>query len=71
MLKSNKLIQELISLTKAKVGDIVEFKDGLRGKVEVVYENSVIVDLTIMDNFRDLDFEHTKTVVNHKKYIIL
>lgn len=58
-------------LTKAKVGDIVEFKDGLRGRVEVVYDNSVIVDLSIMDNFKDLDLEHSKTVVNHKKYVIV
>ncbi|WP_155734036.1 DUF2187 family protein, partial [Geobacillus stearothermophilus] len=35
---------------KAKVGDIIEFKNGLRGIVEKVNENSVIVDLTYMKN---------------------
>ncbi|OAH53613.1 hypothetical protein AWH49_01855 [Domibacillus aminovorans] len=57
-------------MTKAEVGNIIEFKDGLRGIVEKVNENSVIVDLTIMENFDDLEVEE-KTVVNHKNYIIL
>ncbi|MBQ0139560.1 MAG: DUF2187 family protein [Kurthia sp.] len=51
----------------AELGDIVEFHDGLRGRVEKVNENSVIVDLTIMENFRSLDMEE-KTVINHKRY---
>ncbi len=55
----------------AEVGNIIEFKDGkLQGIVEKVNENSVIVDLTIMENFHDLELEE-KTVVNHKKYKIL
>ncbi|MEK5079462.1 DUF2187 family protein [Solibacillus sp. FSL W7-1436] len=54
----------------AEVGSIIEFKDGLKGVVEKVNENSVIVDITIMDNFHDLEMEE-KTVVNHKRYKIL
>lgn len=54
----------------AEVGDIIEFKDGLQGVVEKVNDNSVIVDLTIMSNFYDLDIEE-KTVVNHKRYKIV
>lgn len=54
----------------AEVGNIVEFKEGLQGIVEKVNENSVIVDLTIMENFHALDMEE-KTVVNHKRYKIL
>lgn len=54
----------------AKVGSIIEFKDGLTGVVEKVNENSVIVDLTYMDNFRDLDLDR-RTVVNHKNYKII
>ena len=54
----------------AEVGSIVEFKDGLQGLVEKVNENSVIVDLTIMDNFHDLEIEE-KTVINHKRYKII
>ncbi|WP_203362146.1 DUF2187 family protein [Bacillus sp. REN10] len=57
-------------MTKAEVGNIIEFKNGLQGIVEKVNENSVIVDLTIMDNFDDLELEE-KTVVNHKNYIII
>ncbi|GKV55768.1 hypothetical protein NCCP2222_17150 [Sporosarcina sp. NCCP-2222] len=54
----------------AEVGNIIEFKDGLKGIVEKVNENSVIVDLTFMENFNDLGLEE-KTVVNHKRYTIL
>ncbi len=54
----------------AKVGNIIEFREGLQGIVEKVNENSVIVDLTYMDNFRDLDVEQ-RTVVNHKNYKII
>ncbi|TDM14894.1 YkvS family protein [Macrococcus bovicus] len=54
----------------AKVGNVVEFHEGLRGRVEKVNENSVIVDLTIMDNFEQLE-QPEKTVINHKRYKII
>jgi uncharacterized protein YkvS len=54
----------------AEIGNIIEFKDGLQGIVEKVNENSVIVDLTYMENFSELELEE-KTVVNHKRYKIL
>ncbi|MDC0702504.1 YkvS family protein [Priestia megaterium] len=54
----------------AEVGNLIEFKNGLQGIVEKVNENSVIVDLTYMSNYRDLDLEQ-RTVVNHKNYIII
>jgi len=54
----------------AKIGNLIEFKDGLQGIVEKVNENSVIVDLTYMENYRDLELEQ-KTVVNHKNYKII
>ncbi|WP_432359711.1 YkvS family protein [Sporosarcina sp. UB5] len=54
----------------AEVGNIIEFKDGLQGIVEKVNENSVIVDLTFMENFDELELEE-KTVVNHKRYTII
>lgn len=54
----------------AEVGNIIEFKNGLKGVVEKVNENSVIVDITMMENFHDLELEE-KTVVNHKRYKIL
>ncbi|HZG70725.1 MAG TPA: DUF2187 family protein [Chondromyces sp.] len=57
-------------MVKAEVGNIIEFKDGLRGIVEKVNENSVIVDLTYMENYRELDLEE-KTVVNHKNYQVI
>lgn len=57
-------------MKKAGVGDIIEFRDGLKGVVEKVNENSVIVDLTYMDNYRDLELDQ-RTVVNHKNYTIV
>jgi uncharacterized protein YkvS len=54
----------------AEVGNIIEFRDGLQGIVEKVNENSVIVDLTFMDNYRDLELDQ-RTVVNHKNYKIV
>ncbi|WP_342525973.1 DUF2187 family protein [Chryseomicrobium sp. FSL W7-1435] len=54
----------------AEIGNIIEFKDGLQGVVEKVNENSVIVDLTIMENFDELEMEE-KTVINHKRYKII
>jgi uncharacterized protein YkvS len=55
---------------KAEVGDVIEFREGLQGIVEKVNENSVIVDLTYMDNYRDLELEQ-RTVVNHKNYKVI
>ncbi|ABO66246.1 Conserved hypothetical protein [Geobacillus thermodenitrificans NG80-2] len=60
----------MMMIKKAKVGDIIEFKNGLRGIVEKVNENSVIVDLTYMENYRELDLQE-RTVVNHKNYKII
>ncbi|RIW30160.1 DUF2187 domain-containing protein [Bacillus salacetis] len=57
-------------MKKAEVGNLIEFRDGLKGIVEKVNENSVIVDLTFMENYRDLELEE-KTVVNHKNYKII
>jgi uncharacterized protein YkvS len=57
-------------MTIAEVGNIIEFKDGLQGIVEKVNENSVIVDLTYMENFEELQIEE-KTVINHKRYTII
>ena len=61
---------ESIRLKIAEVGNIIEFKNGLQGMVEKVNENSVIVDLTYMENFPNLDLD-TRTVVNHKNYKII
>ncbi|MDQ0217285.1 DUF2187 domain-containing protein [Peribacillus cavernae] len=57
-------------MKKAEIGNLIEFREGLRGIVEKVNENSVIVDVTYMDNYRDLELEQ-KTVVNHKNYKII
>ncbi|MFD2443317.1 YkvS family protein [Bacillus sp. CGMCC 1.16607] len=57
-------------MKKAEVGNVIEFKEGLQGIVEKVNENSVIVDLTYMDNYRDLELDQ-RTVINHKNYKII
>jgi uncharacterized protein YkvS len=57
-------------LKKAEVGNVIEFRGGLQGIVEKVNENSVIVDLTYMDNYRDLELDQ-RTVINHKNYKVV
>jgi uncharacterized protein YkvS len=57
-------------LKKAQVGNVIEFRQGLQGIVEKVNENSVIVDLTYMDNYRDLELDQ-RTVINHKNYTVV
>jgi uncharacterized protein YkvS len=57
-------------MKKAEVGNLIEFREGLKGIVEKVNENSVIVDLTLMDNYRDLELDQ-RTVVNHKNYKVI
>jgi len=52
------------------VGNVIEFRQGLQGIVEKVNENSVIVDLTYMDNYRDLELDQ-RTVINHKNYTVV
>lgn len=52
------------------MGNVIEFRGGLQGIVEKVNENSVIVDLTYMNNYRDLELDQ-RTVVNHKNYKII
>lgn len=54
----------------AETGNVIEFKTGLKGIVQKVNQNSVIVDVTIMENYKDLELEPL-TVVNHKKYKII
>jgi len=62
--------ERMDSMTIAEIGDIIEFKEGLQGVVEKVNENSVIVNLTYMEDFDELTMEE-KTVINHKRYSIL
>ncbi|MEH7459556.1 DUF2187 domain-containing protein [Bacillus pseudomycoides] len=54
----------------AETGDIIKFKGGMQGRVQKVNKNSVIVDITIMENYRELDMEPL-TVVNHKNYTVI
>ena len=61
---------EMVSLKKAQGGNVIEFRGGLKGIVEKVNENSVIVDLTYMDNYQDLELDQ-RTVINHKNYTII
>lgn len=59
---------------KAKVGDVISFKKDGKNVDGVVtsakLENSVVVDMTIMDNFNELNMDYEKTVIGHGKYTI-
>lgn len=56
-------------LFKARVGDNIVSINGIKGKVEKVGENSVIVE--IIENFSGRNFKNNRTVVSHKKYVVL
>ncbi|MGK0537407.1 YkvS family protein [Bacillus sp. 'calajunan'] len=51
-------------------GDFIELKGSMQGRVQKVNQNSVIVDITIMENLRELDMEPL-TVVSHKNYTVI
>ena len=57
-------------MKRAQVGNVIEFRDGLMGIVEKVNENSVIVNLTYMENYKELELDQ-RTVINHKNYTII
>ncbi|MEH7415704.1 DUF2187 family protein [Neobacillus drentensis] len=54
---------------KAIVGDSIVSIHGIKGKVEKVGENSVIVE--IIENCSGRSFENNRTVVSHKRYVVL
>ncbi|MBT2737748.1 DUF2187 family protein [Bacillus sp. ISL-7] len=53
----------------AEMGDHILFKNGIKGIVEKVNENSVIVN--IIENMTEGEFEGNRTVVAHKNYKVL
>ncbi|MBM4761884.1 DUF2187 family protein [Bacillus sp. B15-48] len=54
---------------KANIGDKIISKTGIKGKVEKVKENSVIVE--IIENMSEYEFMNNRTVVSHKNYIVI
>nr|WP_052127375.1 YkvS family protein [Pontibacillus litoralis] len=60
---------------KANVGDLIAFQRNgkeLKGIVTAAkLENSVVVDMTVMDNFDEMGMDFEKTVVGHGKYKII
>ncbi len=54
---------------QATVGNIIEFNNGIKGVVQKVNENSVIVAIT--ENRTSQEYEGDRTVINHKKYTIV
>lgn len=51
---------------KAHIGDQIMSKNGIKGIVTKVNENSVIID--ILENNSELEFPNNKTVISHKHY---
>ncbi|MEH7095635.1 DUF2187 family protein [Neobacillus vireti] len=54
---------------KADIGDRIFFKNGVKGIVEKVNDNSVITKIT--ENKTELEFKENITVVAHKNYQVL
>ncbi|PEJ58018.1 DUF2187 domain-containing protein [Bacillus sp. AFS002410] len=53
----------------AELGDHILFKNGIKGIVVKVNENTVIVN--IVENKSFLEFEGNRTVVAHKNYKVI
>ena len=53
----------------ADIGDKVLSKRGVKGKVEMVKENSVIIE--ILENLSDREYLNNRTVISHKNYVII
>lgn len=58
-----------MGVKKADIGDKIVSTRGIKGMVEKVNENSVIVE--ILENLSDSEFLNNKTVVSHKNYEII
>ncbi len=58
-------------MTVAKVGNIITFNDGMRGRVVAVLQNTVVADLTIMPEFDSLKREFEREVLRHEEYSIV
>lgn len=54
---------------KAEIGDRIFFKNGVKGIVEKVYDNSVITKIT--ENNTEFEFKENITVIAHKNYKVL
>jgi uncharacterized protein YkvS len=48
-----------------EIGDIIETSNGLVGEVTAKLTNTVIVDISAMENFNELEIEHEKQVVRY------
>lgn len=53
----------------AEIGNVISFKSGVKGIVEKIYNNSVLVRIT--ENNTDQEFKGDKTVVGHRNYEII
>ena len=58
-----------MSIKIANVGDKIVSVSGIKGIVEKVKENSVIVE--IIENASGQNYLNNRTVVSHKKYMVL
>ncbi|MCM3584377.1 YkvS family protein [Mesobacillus maritimus] len=58
-----------MTVRKAMVGDYIMSIKGIKGQVEKVNENSVIIE--IIENLSQYEFSNNRTVVSHKNYIVV
>ena len=55
----------------AKPGDFVGFGNDLRGVVIAVLNNTVVADITIMEDYDFDKMGHERQVVHHTKYKVI
>ncbi|MED2737228.1 DUF2187 family protein [Bacillus toyonensis] len=53
----------------AEIGQTIKTESGIKGIVDKVTENSVVIDILV--NPTDKEYGNQRTVVNHKNYTII
>lgn len=64
-------IKSVDNPNSAKPGDIISFGENKKGIVVKVLNNTVIADITIMENYNFHKMGYERQVVHHSKYKVL
>ncbi|WP_241481525.1 DUF2187 family protein [Mesobacillus campisalis] len=67
--KGEMKMEAAMKMRIADIGDEIVSNKGIKGKVEMVKENSVIIE--ILENLSDREYVNNRTVVSHKNYVII
>lgn len=63
--------KKYINPNKAKIGDLIEFEDNKQGVVVKILNNTVVVDISYMENYNFHTMGHERQVVHYSEYKVL